>query len=157
MTITLLSVSRLEPLLEFASSLDLNTPESACAALESKYPLQGVFVSQLRIDMVAALEAEKICTEGESPMSWSRIFRPSEASFDFSADAVDMSGAGPKHEHPNGEIDLCFKLEGEPDFDGNPEGWTVYGKGSIHTPTVSNGRMLILYLLPGGAIKFIRD
>ena len=90
-------------------------------------------------------------------MTWSRLFKASEESYGFSADVVDMFGAGPKHQHPEGEIDLCLEINGEPDFDGNSDGWTVYGKGSIHTPTVSNGRMLILYLLPLGAFKLITD
>ena len=73
----------------------------------------------------------------------------------FSVDAVLMSSPGPRHRHPNGEIDLCFALDGEPRFDGNPEGWTVYAPDSTHVPTVRGGTMLILYFLPGGAIEFL--
>ena len=73
----------------------------------------------------------------------------------FSIDCVWMNGAGPRHRHPNGEIDLCFATSGAARFDGEPEGWVVYGKGSAHVPTVSEGEMLILYFLPGGAIEFL--
>jgi len=31
----------------------------------------------------------------------------------------------------------------------------VYGAGSEHVPTVTDGAMLILYFLPGGAIEFL--
>ena len=73
----------------------------------------------------------------------------------FAVDAVLMDVPGPRHRHPNGEIDLCFVTKGEPRFDGQPAGWVVYGKGSAHVPTVTGGEMLILYFLPGGAIEFV--
>ena len=45
-------------------------------------------------------------------------------------------------------------LDGEPRFDGNPPGWTVYPPGSWHIPTVTSGKMAILYFLPEGAMRF---
>lgn len=36
------------------------------------------------------------------------------------------------------------------------DGWLVYGAGTAHDPTVTGGRALVLYLLPGGAIEFTR-
>ncbi|HJL17019.1 MAG TPA: DUF4863 family protein, partial [Sandaracinaceae bacterium LLY-WYZ-13_1] len=71
-----------------------------------------------------------------------------------SIDCVHMDRPGPGHTHPNGEIDLCFAVRGEPTFDGHPPGWTVYPPGSWHVPTVEGGVMDILYFLPGGAIRF---
>jgi len=67
---------------------------------------------------------------------------------------VIMDGPGPGHTHPKGEVEICFVLDGEPRFDGNPPGWTVYPPGSWHIPTVSGGKMAILYFLPEGAMRF---
>jgi hypothetical protein len=39
-------------------------------------------------------------------------------------------------------------------FDGRGAGWLVYGPGSAHCPTVSEGKALVLYLLPKGKIEF---
>ena len=64
--------------------------------------------------------------------------------------------AGPHHSHPNGEIDLIMPLDDTARFDGRGAGWLVYGPGSAHRPTVSQGRALVLYLLPQGAIEFTR-
>ncbi|HEY9572759.1 MAG TPA: DUF4863 family protein, partial [Pusillimonas sp.] len=55
-----------------------------------------------------------------------------------------------------GEIDLIMPLEGDARFDGAPAGWLVYGPGTVHSPTVSQGRALILYLLPEGRIEFTK-
>jgi hypothetical protein len=41
-------------------------------------------------------------------------------------------------------------------FDGRGAGWLVYGPDSGHSPTVSDGRALVLYLLPQGAIEFTK-
>jgi hypothetical protein len=90
-------------------------------------------------------------------IKYGRIFKPSDELNGFSVDVVDMQDiAGPHHTHPNGEIDLIIPIDADAQFDGRPAGWCVYGAGSAHRPTVSNGRALVLYLLPQGAIEFTR-
>jgi len=49
-----------------------------------------------------------------------------------------------------------FVTGGDPRFDGHPEGWAVYAPGSVHVPEVTGGEMLILYLLPEGAIEWVQ-
>jgi hypothetical protein len=41
-------------------------------------------------------------------------------------------------------------------FDGHAAGWVVYEAGTAHYSTVSDGRALILYLLPAVSIEFTR-
>ncbi|MHC4822720.1 MAG: 4-hydroxylaminobenzoate lyase, partial [Planctomycetota bacterium] len=130
------NAASLAPLLKFAAGLDLSDPAAARASLEQEFPFDGEAVQLLRASMVAALEAGEICNHGEDPLRYSRVFKQSEETLMFSADAVLMNGAGPKHRHPEGEIDLCFSLDGDPRFDGKPEGWVVYGPMSVHIPTV---------------------
>jgi hypothetical protein len=68
---------------------------------------------------------------------------------------VDMDDCiGPHHRHPNGEIDLVMPLTPDARFDGQGAGWKVYPPDSAHRPTVSQGRALVLYLLPDGRIEF---
>ncbi len=145
----------LAPLLDFCASLDLTNPAAARAALERKFPLDGPFLQSVRAALEAGVAAGALCQRGEAPVKWSRVFKSSAESRGFSADAVLMSAPGPRHRHPNGEVDLCFATAGTPAFDGNPPGWTVYPPDSAHIPTVTGGTMLILYLLPGGAIEFL--
>jgi Domain of unknown function (DUF4863) len=86
---------------------------------------------------------------------YGRIFKPADDVHGFSVDVVDMNDtAGPHHTHPNGEIDLIMPIDAEAKFDGRPAGWLVCSPGSAHRPTVSQGRALVLYLLPQGAIEF---
>ena len=92
-------------------------------------------------------------------IKYGRIFKPADDLHGFSVDVVDMQDiAGPHHSHPNGEIDLIMPLgdTGAAKFDGRAAGWCVYGAGSAHRPTVSDGRALVLYLLPQGKIEFTR-
>jgi hypothetical protein len=63
---------------------------------------------------------------------------------------------GPHHSHPNGEIDLIMPLTPDAKFDGRGAGWRVYGPKSAHNPTVTEGRALVLYLLPEGSIEFTK-
>jgi Domain of unknown function (DUF4863) len=61
---------------------------------------------------------------------------------------------GPAHAHPHGEVDMIMPLDGDAKFDGRGAGWLVYPAGSRHAPTVTEGKALVLYLLPEGAIDF---
>jgi hypothetical protein len=98
-----------------------------------------------------------LCNREGGGIRYGRIFKPDAGLHGFSVDVVDMHNiAGPHHRHPNGEIDLIMPIEGDAQFDGHPEGWMVCPAGSAHSPTVSNGRALVLYLLPEGSIEFTR-
>ena len=99
-----------------------------------------------------------LCNREGGGIRYGRIFKPVDTLHGFSVDVVDMADiAGPHHRHPNGEIDLVMPAEGQDAlFDGRPAGWVVYGPGSAHRPTVSQGRALVLYLLPQGQIDFTR-
>ncbi|MGJ7509275.1 DUF4863 family protein [Variovorax sp. GT1P44] len=96
-----------------------------------------------------------LCEREGGGIRYGRVFKAEDALSRFSVDVVDMRDiAGPHHTHPNGEIDLIMPLEGDATFDGRPAGWCVYPAGSAHHPTVAQGRALVLYLLPEGAIQF---
>jgi hypothetical protein len=96
-----------------------------------------------------------LCNREGGGIRYGRIFKPAPDLHGFSVDVVDMQDiAGPHHVHPNGEIDLIMPVEGEALFDGRPAGWLVCPPGSAHRPTVSQGRALVLYLLPEGQIQF---
>jgi len=98
-----------------------------------------------------------LCNREGGGIRYGRIFKPADDLHGFSVDVVDMQDlAGPHHSHPLGEIDLVMPIEGEALFDGRPAGWLVYAPGSAHHPTVSQGRALVLYLLPQGQIQFTR-
>lgn len=106
----------------------------------------------------AACAAGWMCNREGGGIKYGRVIKPGPATHGFSVDVVDMPPvAGPHHTHPNGEIDLIMPLESGATFDGRGAGWLVYGPGSAHRPTVTGGRALVLYLLPGGAIEFTRD
>lgn len=113
------------------------------------------------------LQLEKSCRQGVAEgwlcereaggIRYGRVFKPAEDLQGFSVDVVDMENLqGPHHSHPRGEIDLVMPIEGEARFDDHPAGWVVYAAGTAHHPTVSDGRALVLYLLPDGSIEFTR-
>ncbi|WP_432261064.1 DUF4863 family protein [Cupriavidus sp. TMH.W2] len=112
---------------------------------------------QLKDACQAGVAEGWLCDREGGGIRYGRIFKPADDLHGFSVDVVDMQDiAGPHHTHPNGEIDLIMPLEGEAQFDGRPAGWLVCPPGSAHRPTVSNGRALVLYLLPEGRIDFTR-
>jgi hypothetical protein len=106
----------------------------------------------------AGVAAGWLCQREGGGIRYGRIFKPTDDLHGFSVDVVDMNDiAGPHHLHPNGEIDLVMPQGGDARFDGRPAGWVVMPPGSAHRPTVTNGRALVLYLLPAGRIEFTRE
>ncbi len=105
----------------------------------------------------AGIAAGWMCKHEGGGIRYVRVIKALPETHGFSVDVVDMDNiVGPHHVHPEGEIDLIMPLTEGAQFDGHPAGWCVYGPGSAHKPTVSNGRALVLYLLPQGAIEFTR-
>ena len=141
----------LEPILEFIGPLTPNA--EAKSSLEQRFPIAGDEMQSLKKLVRQGVSDGWLCEKEHGGIRFSRPLKPS-AEQKLSVDAVSMDKPGPGHLHPKGEFDLCFAVSGTPNFDGNPEGWTVYEANSWHVPTVAEGAMDILYFLPEGAIEF---
>lgn len=99
-----------------------------------------------------------LCDREHGGIRFGRIIKPGPETHGFSVDVVLMDDiAGPYHGHPNGEIDMIIPESADAQFDGQGQGWMVYGPDSAHRPTVTGGKAIILYLLPGGEIDFARS
>ncbi len=144
-------VELLRPVAQALHGLDVDAADAAARA-ERQAPFASPAVAALREAAVANVGSEWLLPKAQGGIRFGRV---AKELLGFSVDAVLMDVPGPRHRHPNGEIDLCIATKGEPRFDGNPAGWVVYGKDSVHVPTVRAGEMLILYFLPGGAIEFL--
>jgi hypothetical protein len=140
----------LDPVALALQAVNVDAADAAAQA-ERAVPFRGAAVEALRTAAVASIGSDWLLPKSNAGIRFGRVAKDLHG---FSVDAVLMAVPGPRHRHPNGEIDLCFATSGAPKFDGKPAGWVVYGKGSAHVPTVAGGEMLILYFLPGGAIEF---
>lgn len=141
----------LAPVLKVVATIDPAEPGQA-ARLQEALPMDGELLTRVAALVREGVQAGWICDREAGGIRFSRVLKADADG--ISIDAVHMDQPGPGHTHPNGEIDLCFAVSGEPTFDGQPPGWTVYPPGSWHVPTVTGGVMDILYFLPGGAIQF---
>jgi hypothetical protein len=104
---------------------------------------------------IDGVEAGWMCAREADGIKYGRVLKAADDLHRFSVDVVDMNSlAGPRHAHPNGEIDMVMPLDGDARFDNRPAGWCVYRPGTVHRPTVTGGRALVLYLLPEGKIDF---
>ena len=125
--------------------------------LNTEHCATSASFAQLRQACESGVAQGWLCDREGGGLRYGRIFKPADDLHGFSVDVVDMTNvAGPHHAHPEGEIDLIMPMDGSAEFDGHPAGWLVCPPGSAHSPTVTQGRALVLYLLPQGRIEFTR-
>ena len=127
------------------------------AWLNAEHGAQSATYAALKASCEQGVAEGWLCNREGGGIRYGRIFKPADDLQGFSVDVVDMRDiAGPHHVHPQGEIDLIMPLDEGATFDGRQAGWCVYPAGSAHSPTVRNGRALVLYLLPQGQIEFTK-
>jgi len=125
--------------------------------LNAAWPANGAAFRGIFEACKQAVASGWMCNREAGGIKFGRVIKPGPETQGFSVDVVDMTDLkGPHHRHPNGEIDMIMPLDSAAKFDGRGAGWMVYGPNSAHSPTVSDGRALVLYLLPQGAIEFTR-
>lgn len=123
--------------------------------LEDTFPSDGTLFNEIETACHQAISAGWMCDREQGGIRFGRVIKPGDDTHGYSVDVVRMKDiAGPRHRHPQGEIDMIMPITASARFDGRGAGWLVYGPDSVHSPTVSNGEALILYLLPNGEIDF---
>lgn len=126
--------------------------------LNEKFNANGQSFQAIENACHAGIEAGVLCPYKAGGIQYGRAIEPNTDHGNFSVDLVHMKDVkGPHHLHPQGEIDLIIPISPNAKFDGRGAGWLVYGPGSAHSPTVSAGEALVLYLLPNGEIEFTRS
>ena len=124
-------VNALEPVFRLLDGADPSDP-GLRGRLDRELPVQGPVCAAVRAAAEDGVSSGWLCDREAGGIRFSRPVKPGEDSAGFSVDAVVMDRIkGPEHTHTNGEINLCFAQEGDPRFDGNPEGWVVFAPGSI--------------------------
>jgi hypothetical protein len=123
--------------------------------LDRRFPADGGEFRAIEAACHAAIAAGWMCTQGGAGRRFGRVIEPGPQTRELSVDVVDLTDiVGPHHRHPNGEVCMVMPVTPGARFDGKGRGWKVYPPGSAHRPTVTGGRALVLYLLPGGQIEF---
>ena len=132
--------------------------KSVEADLNHTFPASGAVFKDIFAACQGAVEAGWMCSREADGIKYGRVIKAGPELNGFSVDVVEMNNIrGPHHRHPNGEIDMVMPLTENAKFDGHGAGWVVYEPDSAHYPTVSDGKALVLYLLPQGAIEFTKS
>lgn len=123
--------------------------------LNQTFPPDSEIFRDIEAACHQAIEAGWMCSQGGEGRRFGRVVEATPDSQDLSIDVVDLTDiVGPHHRHPTGEVCMVMPVTDGARFDGCGAGWCVNPPGSDHRPTVSNGRALVLYLLPQGRIEF---
>ncbi len=123
--------------------------------LNREFPADGEAFKAIDAACHEAIEAGWMCAHGDEGRRFGRVIKPTPESHDLSVDVVQLTDiVGPHHSHPTGEVCMTMPVTAGAKFDGQGAGWCVNEPGSAHSPTVTDGEALVLYLLPGGEIQF---
>jgi Domain of unknown function (DUF4863) len=153
----------LAPVLELVAALPLSDCREPAAAarlaaqLQAALPAEGPLALALGATLRQGIHDGWLCDRGEPHARFGRVAKASPDTRALSIDVVALEGAGLLHGHPRGEVTLGFAFDPTTvgsRFDGHPPGWVVMPAGSVHTPTVTGPRMVLLYFLPDGAVDW---
>ena len=127
------------------------------ADLNQAFPPGGGTFQAIEKACLRAIEQGWMCAQGTEGRRFGRVVEAAAETHDLSVDVVDLTDfVGPHHRHPTGEVCMVMPLTEGARFDGHDAGWCVNPPGSAHNPTVTDGRALVLYLLPDGKIEFTK-
>ena len=149
--------SEFQNLLQPVTAFIAGEPLDAALAerLNQRFPPHGETYMAIEQACHDAIREGWMCSRGKRGRRFGRVIEPSETTGMLSVDVVDLENiVGPHHRHPGGEICMIMPVNEGARFDGKGRGWCVYGPGSEHHPTVTDGEALVLYLLPDGQIEF---
>jgi len=153
------SIDEFQTLLQKVTSLIADKPldKSLEQQLNSDVPVEREWFGAIVKACHAGVAAGAMCQHEAGGIKYGRVIKPTSELQGYSVDLVEMADVkGPHHRHPLGEIDLIMPIDKNAKFDNRGAGWLVYGPDSAHSPTVSEGKALVLYLLPKGEIEFTR-
>ena len=143
----------MEPVMEAIAGESLD--QDLAHKLNQRFPADGETFKQIERACHAAISAGWMCDQGGPGRRFGRVIKPSAETHRLSVDVVDLDSiVGPHHSHPKGEVCMTMPVTAGAKFDGNGAGWCVNEPGSAHSPTVTDGEALVLYLLPDGEIDF---
>lgn len=127
------------------------------AQLQAALPAEGPLAQAVGAALRQGILDGWLCDRGQPHARFSRVAKAGPDTRELSIDVVALEGAALRHGHPRGEVTLGFPFDPAATgsrFDDHPPGWVVMPAGSVHTPTVSGPRMVLLYFLPGGAVDW---
>ncbi|WP_051235783.1 DUF4863 family protein [Ottowia thiooxydans] len=85
-----------------------------------------------------------------------RLAKDGPATHGFSVETGMLKNVlGNYHRHPLGEINMIGPVDATAKFCGHGAGWKVFGPDSRHYPTVTGGKVTMLFFLPGGQIEYM--
>jgi hypothetical protein len=85
-----------------------------------------------------------------------RLAKPSSETHGFSVETGMLKNVlGNYHEHPLGEINMIGPVDATGQFCGSGAGWKVFPPKSRHYPTVTGGKVTMLFFLPEGKIEYL--
>ena len=124
--------------------------------LQRQFPPGGEIFDAIEAACHEAIKAGWMCAGGtEGGPRWGRVIEPGPETGNLSVDVVDLTDwVGSHHKHPKGEVCMVLPITEGAKFDGKPRGWCVFEPATGHHPTVTDGRALVLYMLPDGLIEF---
>jgi hypothetical protein len=125
------------------------------AFLNENFPPGGEAFDELAELCRQGIDEGWLCANERGGVRYGRVIDQGPETNGFSVDVVLMDDIeGRYHGHPKGEIDMIIPETTGAKFDGQGQGWMVYEPESAHHPAATDGKVIVLYLLPEGEIDF---
>ena len=151
-----LLMAAVDRLLDFIGDQPLN--DSLERALNERYgPSTEAYHELLSLLRTGIEEGWACYAEIDGPdYRRGQLAKASATTHGFSVESGMLKNVlGNYHRHPRGEINMIGPVDPDARFCGHGAGWKVFAPDSRHYPTVTGGKVTMLFFLPDGEIEYL--
>ena len=102
-------IKTFEPLLSFLQKQTVDTQLQY--TLSKKFPLSSALIQDIKTWCLSAINDGSVRMRGPKSLRFGNLLHQKRNDYGFRIDIVDMTGIGPGHVHPLGEINLVLQLQ----------------------------------------------
>ncbi|MEC7583192.1 MAG: DUF4863 family protein, partial [Planctomycetota bacterium] len=97
---------------------------------------------------------QRIAHHGLGAIRYSHTAKATARTHGLAVEVTMQTGSAPPMQLPRGKFVYALAIRGQPTLGGRTSGWVAVPPRARHVDVVEGGTMLLIHLIPGGAVEF---
>ena len=146
------ATDQMQRLLQACAGIDPADPD-ALAQLEAALP-DGPDRQRQDQKLRKLAGDQRIAHHGRGAIRYSHTAKATARTHGLAVEVTMQTGQAPPMQLPRGKFVYALAIRGQPTLGGRTSGWIAVPPRARHVDVVEGGTMLLVHLIPGGAVEF---